>query len=74
MSGMKAAVVTGFAQPLELREAEKPASTAGRIVVKVEACGVCPTDLHAVPTASLSPPCPTAPSRRLWACWHLAAR
>jgi len=44
---MKAAVVTDFAKPLELREVEKPAATDGKIVVKIEACGVCHTDLHA---------------------------
>jgi propanol-preferring alcohol dehydrogenase len=44
---MKAAVVTDFAKPLELREVEKPVARDGSIVVKIEACGVCHTDLHA---------------------------
>ena len=47
MSMMKAAVVTDFARPLEIREVARPTVTDGRIVVKIEACGVCHTDLHA---------------------------
>jgi D-arabinose 1-dehydrogenase-like Zn-dependent alcohol dehydrogenase len=48
MSMMKAAVVTDFSKPLEIREVRKPTATDGKIVVKIEACGVCHTDLHAV--------------------------
>lgn len=44
---MKAAVVTSFGQPLDIREVEAPQAAAGTVVVKVEACGVCHTDLHA---------------------------
>lgn len=44
---MKAAVVTAFGQPLEIREVDVPEATPGNIVVKVEASGVCHTDLHA---------------------------
>jgi propanol-preferring alcohol dehydrogenase len=44
---MRAAVVTEFGKPLEIREVEKPVAREGRIVVKIEACGVCHTDLHA---------------------------
>ena len=44
---MKAAVVTEFGKPLEIREVGKPDVADGRIVVKVEASGVCHTDLHA---------------------------
>lgn len=47
MPTMKAAVVTDFTQPLELREVEKPQVSDGKIIVKIEACGVCHTDLHA---------------------------
>jgi len=47
MQMMKAAVVTDFTKPLELREVEKPTAGEGKIVVKVEASGVCHTDLHA---------------------------
>ncbi|MFN3273229.1 MAG: zinc-dependent alcohol dehydrogenase [Paracoccus sp. (in: a-proteobacteria)] len=44
---MHAAFVTGFGQPLELRETAIPTPGPGQIVVKTEACGVCHTDLHA---------------------------
>jgi propanol-preferring alcohol dehydrogenase len=44
---MKAAVVTGFDAPLDIREVDRPEVADGKIVVKVEASGVCHTDLHA---------------------------
>ncbi len=46
-SRMKAAVVAAFGKPLEIREVGKPTAEPGKIVVKVEASGVCHTDLHA---------------------------
>lgn len=47
MSSMMAAVVTDFTQPLDIREVPRPTLSDGKIVVKIEACGVCHTDLHA---------------------------
>jgi alcohol dehydrogenase, propanol-preferring len=47
MATMKAAVVTEFGKPLEIRSVEKPEVSRGKIVVKIEASGVCHTDLHA---------------------------
>ena len=44
---MKAAVVTEFAKPLDVREVAKPVVSDGSIVVRIEASGVCHTDLHA---------------------------
>ena len=44
---MKAAVVTKFGAPLEIKEVEKPKIESGKIIVKIVACGVCHTDLHA---------------------------
>ena len=44
---MKAAVVTDFAKPLDIREIDRPEARDGLVVVKIEACGVCHTDLHA---------------------------
>jgi len=46
-SKMNAAVVEQFGKPLTLREWDIPTPGAGQIVMKVEACGVCHTDLHA---------------------------
>lgn len=44
---MKAAVVRAFGQPLVIEEVPVPRPGAGDILVKIEACGVCHTDLHA---------------------------
>jgi propanol-preferring alcohol dehydrogenase len=44
---MHAAVVEAFGKPLVLREWDVPTPGPGQIVVKIEACGVCHTDLHA---------------------------
>lgn len=44
---MKAAVVRAFGQPLAIEEVAVPRPGAGQVLVKVEACGVCHTDLHA---------------------------
>jgi len=45
---MKAAVCRQFGQPLKIEEVPVPSVTPGRILVKVAACGVCHTDLHAI--------------------------
>jgi propanol-preferring alcohol dehydrogenase len=44
---MKAAVVHDFNQPLRIEEIAKPEPGPGEVVVKVETCGVCHTDIHA---------------------------
>jgi propanol-preferring alcohol dehydrogenase len=44
---MKAAVVREFGKPLVIEEVPLPQPRAGQVVVKVRACGVCGTDLHA---------------------------
>lgn len=48
MSTMRAAVVTQFRRPLELREVPIPEPGWGEVLVRVRACGVCHTDLHTV--------------------------
>lgn len=45
---MKAAVLRQFGHPLEIEEVAVPTVVPGRILVKVAACGVCHTDLHAI--------------------------
>ncbi|MCM2972113.1 alcohol dehydrogenase AdhP [Larsenimonas suaedae] len=47
MATMKAAVVTEFNKPLEIREVSVPEVGPGQVRMKVEASGVCHTDLHA---------------------------
>lgn len=44
---MKAAVVHEFGKPLSIEEVAVPVPGEGQILVKIEACGVCHTDLHA---------------------------
>ncbi|GJI87106.1 alcohol dehydrogenase AdhP [Duganella hordei] len=44
---MKAAVVRAFGLPLQIEDVAVPTPGAGQILVKIEACGVCHTDLHA---------------------------
>lgn len=44
---MKAAVVHAFGQPLRIDEVPVPEPGLGQVLVKVEANGVCHTDLHA---------------------------
>jgi alcohol dehydrogenase, propanol-preferring len=44
---MKAAVVRAFKQPLVIEDLPKPEPGAGEIVVKIEAAGLCHTDIHA---------------------------
>jgi alcohol dehydrogenase, propanol-preferring len=46
-SMMKAAVVRAFGQPLVIEDVPVPVPGPGEILVKVKACGVCHTDLHA---------------------------
>jgi alcohol dehydrogenase, propanol-preferring len=45
---MKAAMVRGFGKPLAIEEVDVPRPRAHEVLVKIEACGVCHTDLHAV--------------------------
>jgi len=47
MPQMKAAVVHGFGQPLQIEEVPVPDVPPGQILVQVVASGVCHTDLHA---------------------------
>ena len=45
---MKAAVARAFGPPLAIEEVAVPRPGPGELLVKIEACGVCHTDLHAV--------------------------
>jgi propanol-preferring alcohol dehydrogenase len=44
---MKAAVVTDFTQPLEIQDRPIPEPGPGQVLVRIEACGLCHTDIHA---------------------------
>ena len=47
-STMKAAVVTEFNQPLQIKDVDIPKVSAGKVLVKMIATGVCHTDLQAM--------------------------
>jgi len=44
---MKAAVVTDFRGPLEIHDVPVPSPAAGQVLVRMETCGICHTDIHA---------------------------
>ena len=44
---VKAAIVHSFNQPLVIEDVPKPTPGPGEIVVKIEASGLCHTDIHA---------------------------
>ena len=44
---MKAAVVHDFSQPLSVEEVPDPVAGAEQVLVRVQACGLCHTDIHA---------------------------
>lgn len=52
---MKAAVLTGANQPLEIRDVPLPTVSTGEILLKVHACGVCRSD-HNVSSGRMGPP------------------
>src|SRR5690242_15234722 len=43
---MKAAVLHDFKQPLVIQDVSQPKPEAGEVLIAVEACGVCHSDLH----------------------------
>jgi len=45
---VQAAVFTGESDPLEIREIDVPEPAANELLLKVGACGICGSDLHAV--------------------------
>jgi propanol-preferring alcohol dehydrogenase len=44
---MRAAVVHSFDKPLQVDEVPKPEANPGQVLVKIETCGICHTDIHA---------------------------
>jgi propanol-preferring alcohol dehydrogenase len=55
---MLAAFVTEFGRPLTVGELPVPEVGDGQVVIKIEACGVCHTDVHAVDGDWPGPPKP----------------
>ncbi len=59
MAGMmRAAMMTGPRLPLACKELEIPQPGPGELLVKVEACGICHTDLHVKAASSFPPGAP----------------
>ncbi|GLW99024.1 zinc-dependent alcohol dehydrogenase [Microtetraspora sp. NBRC 16547] len=44
---MRASLVTGFDRPIEIRDLQIPELQPGQVLVRVEASGLCHTDIHA---------------------------
>lgn len=44
---MKAAVVTSFTAPLEIQQRDVPEPGPGEVLIHLETCGLCHTDIHA---------------------------
>jgi propanol-preferring alcohol dehydrogenase len=58
-------VLTAIGSPLELRDRPDPIPGPGQIRVRVEACGVCRTDLHVVDGELPNPKLPLVPGHEI---------
>ncbi len=58
---MRAMVFTGKSPELELQEVARPVPGPGQVLIRVEACGVCRTDLHVVDGDLTEPKLPLIP-------------
>ena len=65
---MKAVVLEGYApieqSPLRLVDAREPQLTPGHVIIDVEACGVCRTDLH-IAEGEVRGPLPITPGHQV---------
>lgn len=52
---MKAAAVTAFGKLLEIRDLPIPEPAEHQVLVRMEACGLCHTDIHAAQVANVQP-------------------
>ena len=43
---MKAALLREFKKPLTIEEVDRPKPGTGEVLIQVEACGVCHSDVH----------------------------
>ncbi len=65
MSAMRAMVLDRSQTPLVLRERSIPRPAAGEILIEIEACGVCRTDLHVVDGELPHPKLPIVPGHEI---------
>ena len=52
---MKAALLTEYGKPLEIKDVPRPIPRADEVLVKIEASGVCFTDVHILKGEHASP-------------------
>lgn len=62
---MKAMVLTELKKPLVFQEVEIPVPLENQILIRIEACGVCRTDLHIVEGELPSPKLPLIPGHQI---------
>ncbi|MBF9049408.1 zinc-binding alcohol dehydrogenase family protein [Roseobacter sp. HKCCD9010] len=65
MTLSRAMVLTAPGQPLQMVARPCPEPTAGEVLIKVEACGVCRTDLHVIDGELPSPTLPLVPGHEV---------
>lgn len=65
MSAMKAMLLESIGDPLRPAEVEKPDCGPGQVLLKVEACAVCRTDLHVVDGDLKEPELPLIPGHEI---------
>lgn len=57
-STMRAAVLTGYGKPLDVTSVPRPIAGPGQILVRLQSCGVCHTDVHIWRGESVPPRAP----------------
>src|ERR1700745_4509170 len=65
MPAMRAMVLDRPKTPLVLREQPVPQPAAGQVLIAIEACGVCRTDLHVVDGELPDPKLPIVPGHEI---------
>ncbi|HBC57493.1 MAG TPA: alcohol dehydrogenase [Gammaproteobacteria bacterium] len=62
---MRAMVLESQKQPLNLRDVEKPVAGERELLIEVQACGICRTDLHVVDADLTEPKLPLIPGHQI---------
>lgn len=65
MGFMKAMVMETVGEPLVQKELDKPQPAAGQVLIRVQACGICRTDLHVLDGDLDSPKLPLVPGHEV---------
>lgn len=43
---MRAAILAGYGEPLQIRDVPRPVAARGQLLVRLQACGICHSDVH----------------------------